>query len=158
MELLAALRQSVGARVYLPTTIFNAWMVLRLLVEPPTVHRPPVMDVSADAPSRWIRHAYHQQPELVTRAVNTIGENLARFAARCVQAGADGVFLSVRDDWVDTPEEPGLYDRLVRPADEAILAAVRSGSFVSGLAAVSSSGASRGSPRHVAPVRCWELS
>ena len=41
-----------------------------------------------------------------------------------VRAGADGIFLSVRGDWVDTPETLGLYDRLVRPMDHAILAAV----------------------------------
>src|ERR1035437_7341700 len=35
LELLVALQAAVGARVYMPTTIFNAWMVLRLLVEPP---------------------------------------------------------------------------------------------------------------------------
>jgi uroporphyrinogen decarboxylase len=129
LELLSALKRAVGERVYLPTTIFNAWMVLRLLVQPPTIHRPPVMDVSADGPSRWIRQAYRQQPELVTQALETIGANLARFAARCVQAGADGIFLSVRDDWVDTPDIPGLYEQVVRPADHAILDAAREAPF-----------------------------
>ena len=41
--------------------------------------------------------------QAVGEALATIGESLARFAARCVAAGADGIFLSVRDDWVDTP-------------------------------------------------------
>ena len=129
LAILSALRTAVGARVYMPTTVFNAWMVLRLLIEPPTVHMPPNLDSAADVPSRWIRQAYRENPELVAHAMETIGINLARFAAKCVAAGADGIFLSVRDDWVDAPETPGLYDRLVRPTDRAILAAVNEAPF-----------------------------
>jgi uroporphyrinogen decarboxylase len=40
------------------------------------------------------------------------------------------VFLSVRDDWVDTPANgAGTYDRLVRPGDLDILAAGARGAF-----------------------------
>lgn len=129
LDLLAALHTAVGSRVYLPTTIFNAWMILRLLVEPPHIHMPPNLDSAADAPSRWIRHAYAQEPVLVTTALQTIADNLARFAAQCLHAGADGIFLSVRDDWVDTSDSPGLYDRLVRPTDLAILKAASAARF-----------------------------
>ena len=129
LALVSALRAAIGTRVYMPTTVFNAWMVLRLLVEPPEVHMPPNLDSLADGPSHWIRQAYRVNPEAVTKALETIGGNLARFAAKCVAAGADGVFLSVRDDWVDTAETPGLYDRLVRPTDQAILAAVKQARF-----------------------------
>src|ERR1035437_1827678 len=75
LELLAALQTAVGARVYMPTTIFNAWMVLRLLVEPPTVHMPPNSGAAAAGRSRWIRHAYAQSPDLVAKALVTIGGN-----------------------------------------------------------------------------------
>jgi len=102
---------------------------LRGLIAPPKVHMPPNLDAGADAPSRWIRQAYEQNSGLVARALQTIGGNLARFAARCVAAGADGIFLSVRDDWADTPETTGLYGRLVRPTDLAILAAVKEARF-----------------------------
>ncbi len=131
LELISALKSAVGDTVYLATTIFNAWMVLRLLVRPPKVHLPPNLDAASDAPSRWIREAYAARPELVTAALRTIGENLARFAARCVQAGADGIFLSVRDDWVDLPaaSDGGLYERIVRPTDRAVLAAVSQAHF-----------------------------
>ena len=129
LAVLSALRVAIGNRVYMPTTIFNAWAVLRLLIEPPTVHMPPNLDSAADAPSRWIRQAYRENPQLVTRSLQTIGQNLGRFAAKCLAAGADGIFLSVRDDWVDAPETPGLYDRLVRPVDRAILAAVDQAPF-----------------------------
>ena len=129
LELLSALRAAVGARVYMPATIFNAWAVLRRLVEEPTVHLPPNLDAAADGSSRWIRNAYAQRPDLVAKALETIGQNLARFAALCVRVGADGIFLSVRDDWVDTRQTPGLYGRLVRPTDQAILAAVGQAHF-----------------------------
>jgi hypothetical protein len=53
-----------------------------------------------------------------------MAESLAHFVRHALSAGADGVFLSVRDDWVDTPANgAGTYDRLVRPGDEQILAA-----------------------------------
>ena len=129
LKVLSTLRAALGSRVYMPTTIFNAWTFLRLLSDPPTVHLPPNLDPAADAPSRWMRQAYQENPKLVSRALEIIGQNLARFASKCVAAGADGIFLSVRDDWVDTPQTPGLYDRLVRPTDQAILAAVKDARF-----------------------------
>jgi uroporphyrinogen decarboxylase len=124
LAVLSALRTSIGNRVYMPTTIFNAWTVLRLLIEPPTIHMPPNLDSMADAPSQWIRQAHQENSGLVARALEIIGQNMARFASKCVAAGADGIYLSVRDDWVDVPEAPGLYDHLVRPTDRAILLAV----------------------------------
>ena len=55
-----------------------------------------------------------------------IAESPANFARHCLAAGADGIYLSVRDDWVDTPENgAGTYDRLVRPGDLEILAGRR---------------------------------
>jgi uroporphyrinogen decarboxylase len=129
LAVLSALRGTIGRRVYMPTTLFNAWMILRHLVTPPTTHLPPNLDAAADVSSRWIRQAVQENAALVAQALRTIGDNLARFAVRCLAAGADGIFLSVRDDWVDTPEAPGLYERLVRPTDLAILAAVRRAPF-----------------------------
>jgi hypothetical protein len=44
----------------------------------------------------------------------------------CLQAGADGIFLSVRDDWVEVgrrPPAPSLYEQLVRQTDLEILSA-----------------------------------
>jgi hypothetical protein len=133
LELLSALRAQVGQRVYLTTTIFNVWMVLRMLLQPPKVHLPPNLDATVDAPSRWIREAYAHRPELVAASLRTIGRNLARFAGKCLTAGADGVFLSVRDDWVDTPQimatGTSVYAQLVRPTDLAILDAAKAARF-----------------------------
>jgi hypothetical protein len=87
LELIAALRRELDDRVYMVTTVFNTWSLLRLLVEPPEQHLPPVLDASVDAPSRWIREAYASAPEAVATALRTIGTSLAHFAARCLQAG-----------------------------------------------------------------------
>jgi uroporphyrinogen decarboxylase len=66
----------------------------------------------------------------VAGALATIAESLANFARNCLEAGADGIFFSVRDDWVDTPENgPGHYSRYVQPGDLGILDAVQNGSF-----------------------------
>ena len=63
-------------------------------------------------------------------ALDVIAASLANFAGHCLKAGADGIFLSVRDDWVDT-EANGLntYDELVRTGDGRILSAARGGHF-----------------------------
>jgi uroporphyrinogen-III decarboxylase len=76
--------------------------------------------------TRFVREA----PDALARALDVIAKSLANFARHCIAAGAHGIFLSVRDDWVDTAENgPGTYDRLVRPGDLEILAAAKQGSF-----------------------------
>jgi uroporphyrinogen decarboxylase len=122
LELIAALRQKLAGRVYLITTIFNSWAVLRNLVQPVAEHLPPVLQ-GADAPGDWIRAACEHRPELVREALEDIGKSLASFARNCLAAGADGIFLSVRDDWVDPPgsASPRLYHEMVRPTDLEIL-------------------------------------
>jgi len=129
LELLAALRAELRGRVPLVTTIFNAWAVLRHLVRPPTTHRPPEMDAAADEPSRRIRALYAENADAVRAALRTIAANLAQFAQRCIAAGADGVFLSVRDDWVDVSGGPALYADLVRPTDLHVLSGAAGGWF-----------------------------
>ncbi len=126
IELITRLRERVGGEVLLCTTIFNAWAVLRNLIEPPKEHLPPVMGEVADGPSQWIRDALTRDEQAVARAVNVIAASLANFAWRCTTAGADGIYLSVRQDWVEPTEaEAGLYGRLVRPADLRILDGAR---------------------------------
>lgn len=129
LELIAELRRQTRGRVLMSTTIFNAWAVLRQLIQPPQQHKPPNLDATSDAPSQWIRQAWMTDPDAVGQAIGTIAANLAQFARRCLAAGADGIFLSVRDDWVDSPQHPDLYRRLVRPADEQVLAAASQGQF-----------------------------
>ena len=71
-----------------------------------------------------------ESPDALGRALDVVARSLANFARHCLAAGANGVYLSVRDDWVDSPENgPGTYDRLVQPGDLAILAGARHASF-----------------------------
>jgi uroporphyrinogen decarboxylase len=130
LELLSALRAELRGRVLMTTTVFNAWAVLRYLVRPPKEHHPPQMEGAADEPSQRIKEFWGQDPEAVLSALRRIGANLARFTQRCLAAGADGIFLSVRDDWVDAPDAAiRLYDELVRPIDLEILAGASAGQF-----------------------------
>lgn len=133
LELIAALRRRFGPGLLMATTVFNAFATLRRLLRSPakrTVHRPPAMNGRGDEPTAMIRRLIDQDADAVKTALTTIAANLATFAARCLQAGADGIFLSVRDDWLDG-EDPGrgLYADLVRPGDLHILAAASAGRF-----------------------------
>src|SRR5438105_3023289 len=75
---------------------------------------------------------YHFGPDAVSgpKAVNSKTATLTNFARNCLAAGADGIYLSVRDDWVDTAENgAGVYDRLVRDSDLKILSAAAGGTL-----------------------------
>ncbi|MFQ5805533.1 MAG: uroporphyrinogen decarboxylase family protein [Phycisphaerae bacterium] len=127
LDLLADLKRSLRGPVLMTTTIFNAWATLRRLVRPPTRHGPPNLEADDEA-SRIIKVWYAEDPAAVTTAIRTIASSLGSFARRCVDAGADGIFLSVRDDWVDSPADTTrLYDKLVRPTDLEILAGAAAG-------------------------------
>jgi hypothetical protein len=130
LDLIGRLAQRYAGRLRVVTTVFNPWFTLRQLATPPTDHHgatPVGSRTSGDeALTRWLCEA----PAAVERALGVIAESLANFTRQAPAAGADGVFLSVRDDWVDTPENgAGTYDRLVRPGDLAILAAAGDAGF-----------------------------
>jgi uroporphyrinogen decarboxylase len=131
LELIRELSQRYAGRLLMITTIFNAWTTLRLLMAPPAgKHGPPKLGGDVDPRDEQMWRLLHESPGALTRALDTIAASLANFCGRCIEAGADGVFLSVRDDWVDTPENgPGNYDRLVRPTDLKILASVQRAAF-----------------------------
>jgi len=130
LEVVRSLRSRLGPGVPMIVTVFNAWATLRRLCEPETgTHGPPKI-VAWDARDDTISRMLAEDAEAVANAVALLGRGLARFAARCLEAGADGIFLSVRDDWVDAPPNPaGSYDEIVKPADLAILDAAGEASF-----------------------------
>ena len=130
LDLLQRLREAVGDDVPMTTTIFNPWAVLRKLVEPPSdKHGPPKMhgeDDRDDALTALLK----QDRSAVKGAIEAIGGTIADFARACIKAGADGVFLSVRDDGVDRPANgAGTYDDIVRAVDLKILEAAGAGTF-----------------------------
>ncbi|MFH0983105.1 MAG: uroporphyrinogen decarboxylase family protein [Planctomycetota bacterium] len=130
LELIETLAKEVRGKVLITSTVFNAWATLRRLVKPRFHGAPPLMRASADEASIILSRFLAHDHDVLARALETIGESLARFARRCLEAGADGIFLSVRDDWVDTPTNgPGTYREIVRPTDLQILEAATAGRF-----------------------------
>lgn len=131
LELIGELAKRFGGELRMATTIFNSWTTLRQMTAADTgVHGPPTLEAEEDLRDAMMARFLREAPDALARALEVISESLANFARHCLEAGADGVFLSVRDDWVDTPERGGeTYDRLVRPGDLRILAAAGGGSF-----------------------------
>jgi uroporphyrinogen decarboxylase len=131
LELIAHLARHFAGHLRMATTVFNSWSTLRQLTVPETgQHSPPSLAAGPAPQDELLSRLLPEAPGAVARALDVITESLAHFVRHALAAGADGVFLSARDDWVDTPENgAGTYDRLVRPGDLKILAASAQGSF-----------------------------
>ena len=132
LELIGALTQRLASELPLATTVFNAWGTLRNLTVPPiATHGPPSLaDGTIDPRDALLTRFLHAAPEAVARALSVIAESTANFARHCLAAGANGIYLSVRDDWVETPQNGlGTYDRVVRTSDLTILAGTQQGTF-----------------------------
>ena len=131
LELIGELSQRLDGQLPMATTMFNAWSTLRQMTAPDTgVHGPPTLSSTADPRDTAMTRFLRQSPDALARALDVVAESTANFARHCLGAGADGVFLSVRDDWVDAPDNgPGTYDRLVKPTDLKILSGAAEGSF-----------------------------
>ncbi len=130
LDVIRGLARLLSGKVLFCTTVFNAWATLRELVDAPrTGHGPPKLD-GCDERDDAITRLLKEDRAAVGSAVRVLGDSLANFAAECIKAGADGIFLSVRDDWVDRPANgDGTYDELVRPSDLRILEAASAGTF-----------------------------
>ncbi|HOO17983.1 MAG TPA: uroporphyrinogen decarboxylase family protein [Phycisphaerae bacterium] len=129
LELIAALKRRLRGRVLMTTTVFNAWSTLRHIVRPPREHKPPNL-APDDEVSGQLLSFLAQDEETLRRAIRVAAASLANFARRCLDAGADGIFLSVRDDWLEragTHRAP--YADLVRSADLQILDGAARGRF-----------------------------
>ncbi len=131
LEVLRQLRRRVGDDILTATTVFNTWAVLRKLVAPPDPrHGPPKLKDAEDARDRTIARLLREDRAAVKAALEAIGASLAAFAGACIAAGATGVFLSVRRDWVNDDENgQGTYDEMVRSTDLQILTAAASAAF-----------------------------
>lgn len=131
LAVIEGLARRLKGQVLMTTTIFNTWAVLRGMVEPPKIqHGPPVMSPGLDVRDERLSKLLRADRKATGDALRKIGESLAGFARACIEAGADGIFLSVRDDWVDTDRNgPGTYDELVAPTDRMILEAASAGTF-----------------------------
>jgi uroporphyrinogen decarboxylase len=130
LNVLSKLRDRLGRDVLMTTTVFNPWTVLRSLTQPPVDrHGPPTMHAE-DQRDATITAMLKEDRSAVKSALETIAASLSDFARNCIAAGADGIFFSVRDDWVDLPANgPSTYDELVRPLDLRILDAASKSPF-----------------------------
>ncbi|UCC28695.1 MAG: hypothetical protein JSU86_10885 [Phycisphaerales bacterium] len=132
LDLIRALKTELSGKALLATTLFNAWAVLRRLVYRPISNRhgPPTLGGPATPADHRVNELLAEDRTAVSTALDVIARSQANFARKCIEAGADGVFLSVRDDWVDADAHgQGTYDEMVRPGDRQILDAAREGSF-----------------------------
>lgn len=129
LELISDLKRELNERMWMTTTVFNAWATLRRLVkEPTTKHKPPNLDAGADQATATLLQFYKEDSSAVKQAIRVITTSLKCFAQRCLAAGADGVFMSVRDDWLDgRGENNQRYDELVRESDLEILRGASAG-------------------------------
>jgi uroporphyrinogen decarboxylase len=131
LEVLRALSRRFRGELWMTTTLFNSWSTLRRLMAPDSdVHGPPSRGRIADQRDAKMASFLAEVPEVFAKALRAITETLRSFARNCLAAGADGIYLAVRDDWVDTQENgPGIYDRLVREGDLKNLSAAAEGSL-----------------------------
>jgi len=131
LELIGELVRRYRGEFRMITTVFNSWTILRgMLVPESGRHMPPVLGQTGDPRDAVISGFLREAPDTLAQAVDTITKSTENFVRNCLEAGADGIFFSVRDDWVDTPEnEEGTYNRLVKPGDLKILNAVQNGAF-----------------------------
>ncbi len=126
LDLLKVLSSQLKGKVYLVTTLFNAWTILRRIVTPRTSnkHNPPVLDGQPNPVDTRMNELLGEDRTSMSMALDVIAASQANFAKKCIEAGADGIFLSVRDDWINTPQN-GMttYEELVEIGDGQILTA-----------------------------------
>ena len=131
LEVLQALSRRFVGELWMTTTIFNSWSTLRrLMASDIDVHGPPTRGRVVDLRDAKLSRFLTEAPDVLVKALDAITQTLSSFARNCLAAGADGIYFSVRDDWVDTPENGvGVYDRLVRGSDLKILAGAAGGTL-----------------------------
>ena len=132
LDLIRQLRGELAGRVLTTTTLFNAWAILRRLVIPEltNVHGPPSLGSPTRRSDVRMSELLVEDRAAVGMALDVIAASQANFAGKCIEAGAEGIFLSVRDDWVNTDANgKSTYEEMVRTGDGQILSAARGGRF-----------------------------
>jgi uroporphyrinogen decarboxylase len=87
------------------------------------------MSFVTGSPVKYPRKLMQEHPDALLDALDAVTETLARYAAACLEAGADGIFLPTVDwgsaDNISQEE----YDRFAHPFDLRVLEAVRDAPF-----------------------------
>jgi len=130
LQLIRELSQRVGPDVFLCNTLFNPWTTLRLMTRPLSYdHGTPKIDCHDDR-DETLTALLNEDRAAVRAALEALARTLAAFVRLALAAGANGVYLSVRDDWVNTPANgPQTYEEMVRPADHIVLEAAGGAPF-----------------------------
>ncbi len=130
LEVVRAIRDAIGREALITNTVFSPWSVLRKLTAPENaLHGPPSLS-TGDARDLRLREMLQKDRAAVRAALTAIAFSLRNFAERCLEAGADGIFLSVRDDWVDSgPDAAKTYDDIVKDADLRVCEGAAKGTF-----------------------------
>ena len=105
----ADLRRALGSDVPMLMTVFTPMSIAADLAGGP-------QDLAA---------LVAQDPPLVHVGLRTITDTFADFAARCIEAGADGIFLATTHMATRANFTPEQYEEFGRPYDLEVLAAVR---------------------------------
>lgn len=131
LHLIGRLVHRLCGELRMATTVFNSWTTLRNLTGPdPGHHGPPTLEKGQDPRDLMMSRLLREAPEALAHALEVITESQVNFLKLALDMGVGGVFLSTRDDWVDTPENgAGTYDRLVQPTDLNLLASCQRGAF-----------------------------
>lgn len=126
LQTIRLLSRELQGKLLVVSTVFNSWATLRRMLW----HEPYRAGVGAsqleDPKTQRIIEFVKQDRSAVAGALEVIGRSLGHFSQRLLEAGCDGIFLSVRDDWLENMG-PRAYDELVRRSDRKILAAVAAG-------------------------------
>lgn len=130
LDIVRELRERLGPDMPMIVTVFNTWATMRRLTAPENdVHGPPKV-LAEDERDAVLSRVLKEDPRAFAEALNLLGRGLAKFARRVLDEGADGIFLSVRDDWVDTDTNgDGTYDRIVMQTDLDVLEGAAEGWF-----------------------------
>lgn len=106
LEVVERLHASLGDRVLMVDTVFNAWYTLRRNIA-----------------KRSMKSLVEEHPGAVERALGVINDNLIRYARASLRRGASGIFYAVPATGESVTLEQ--YERFMRPFDLAFLEGIR---------------------------------
>ena len=135
LEVIQGLKNCIGHRVPLVTTLFGPWTVLRRYLMSPhlNVRGVPGFGLPPSAVDIQINQLISDRPAEMARVFRVIAKSQSNFARKCIEAGASGVYFSVRKDWPNLGHgceaKSKTYDDFVFPYDRLCLEGSENGWF-----------------------------
>ncbi len=130
LEMTREIARQAPPDVPLCVTLFSPWTTLRIMTRPASYdHGLPKLDAHDDR-DQTLTALLTEDRSALKAALEAIALTQAAFVRETLSAGAHGIFLSTRDQWVNSPANgPHTYEELARPADLIVLEAARAGSL-----------------------------